>query len=374
MFITLSCAEYFWPDIKRLLKERFELVGLEAPDIEEDYVKLVNDYTLIIQEYFQKRVEIWLETIGKTIFKIKHYWGRFEFAPSRGQIHLHFLAITEMLEIYKKLYEYRNDKKKQAQILQQWVEGQLRMTASLPDLSDQKKPAKKNSANHPSNFYYSDKENLYQDSIDCLLHMQQHVCSSYCLRKRKYTEKKESKESKCRRVCRSGAGVEITANSNVTPGFTKISMPKISKDLRGFNRLDLPRNSTRTVQTSLWLAQGWRANCDIQIILYDSDPECPDPKEVGKVTDYVVAYACKGNETLLQEKKEIKNLIQNAESVTDCKKDIKRLARQILNKTVAKKLISKQEVMVQLAKLNLTTCSESIETVSLSGSYKLSYQ
>ena len=51
--------------------------------------------TIVIQEYFQERVRKWPATVGKHVFKIKHYWLRYEFAPIRGQIHCHMLAITE---------------------------------------------------------------------------------------------------------------------------------------------------------------------------------------------------------------------------------------------------------------------------------------
>ena len=80
---------------------------------------------------------MWLETVGKTIFHIKHYWGRFEFAVSRGQIHLHLLAICEKLQIFKEVYKYKENKRRQAEVLQEWVEKQLRMTASLPDTTQQ---------------------------------------------------------------------------------------------------------------------------------------------------------------------------------------------------------------------------------------------
>ena len=43
--------------------------------------KLLNDYSIMVQEYFQKRVELWLNTVGKQIFGIEHYWVRYEFAP-----------------------------------------------------------------------------------------------------------------------------------------------------------------------------------------------------------------------------------------------------------------------------------------------------
>ena len=62
--------------------------------------------------------------------------------------------------------------------------------------------------------------------------------------------------------------------------------------------------------------QGWRANCDIQILLYNGVPSCPDPDEIARVTDYIVAYACKGNESLMEEMKQNKALIMGCEDVT----------------------------------------------------------
>ncbi len=35
----------------------------------------------------------------------------------------------------------------------------------------------------------------------------------------------------------------------------------------------------------------------------------PDPSEIARVTDYVVAYACKENSTLTEEKRQIKQLV-----------------------------------------------------------------
>src|SRR5687767_7291009 len=47
-FITISCAEYMWPDIKRLIREQFEIAGLDIPDLDKSFVQIVNDYTLIV--------------------------------------------------------------------------------------------------------------------------------------------------------------------------------------------------------------------------------------------------------------------------------------------------------------------------------------
>ena len=142
-------------------------------------------------------------------------------------------------------------------------------------------------------------------------------------------------------------------------------------DLRGFDRLELPRNDSKTYQTSLSFVQSWRANCDIQILLYDSDPKCPNPEDIGRVTNYIVSYACKGNETIIQEKEQMKALILGTTETSGTATDVKTLARVLLNKVTKDKVISKQECMCNLARLDLTLCSEFIETVSISGTYKI---
>jgi len=372
LFITLSCAEYFWPEVKRLISERFSIVNLTPPDINKHYIQCINDYTLIVQELFQQRVQIWLNTIGKKIFEIQYFWGRYEFTKQRGQIHTHLLAITKYDPIQDVMFTYKNNKRKQAKLLQEWVEKKYRMTATIPTGFDIALSDSQNRKNHPAIFRFSDITDHKKDAINCLLYMQQHHCSNYCMRKRKYISKTEDSISRKRRICRCGAGIEETFNTNNTPGFQRRKLPTITQDIRGYLRLDLSRNHSRTVQSSLSLIQGWRANCDIQIIIYESDPKNPDLQEIATVTDYVVAYACKGNDSLIQEKRNIYNQVMQAEALYDSNKDIKRLARQILNKTVSRRIIPKQEVMVSLAKLDLTFCSESIENVSMSGRYRLS--
>ena len=118
-----------------------------------------------------------------------------------------------------------------------------------------------------------------------------------------YSPNDEDKNFRKQRVCRCEAGVGETANMCDTPGFPLKDEPQLVRDLWGFDRLELPRNNRRIVASSRWLLQGWRANCDIQVLLYESDPEHPNLDEIARVTDYIVAYACKGNETIVEEKK-----------------------------------------------------------------------
>jgi hypothetical protein len=225
-FITLSCAEYHWADIKRLVQERYKLAGLPEPDVDKNYVQLVNDYTLIVQEYFQKRVQIWLDTVGKTVFKIKHYWLRFEFAASRGQIHAHMLAISDHNKSLQIAQTNANgNRKKQAQMLSKWATETLGMTCNLTIPRDS---IQKSKENNPAKKKYSQVIDKQQDLNECLVYFEEHQCSAYCLRKRTKTDKNEDKESRKRRVCRSGAGVEKTIGKGDTPGYPLHETPQIS--------------------------------------------------------------------------------------------------------------------------------------------------
>lgn len=53
------------------------------------------------------------------------------------------------------------------------------------------------------------------------------------------------------------------------------------------------------------------------------------------------------------------------------KRDVVKLTRHLLNRAASNRTISKQECMVLLSQLDLVTCTETIETVSISGSYNL---
>ena len=53
-FMTLSCAEFHWPDIIRLLKERCSYAG-HTTRWKGDQVPshLIHELTVVIKEYFQ---------------------------------------------------------------------------------------------------------------------------------------------------------------------------------------------------------------------------------------------------------------------------------------------------------------------------------
>jgi hypothetical protein len=90
LFITLSCAEMFWEDLKRVLIDRYKFVPEQyRPKLESksDLFTAIKEYSIVVQEFFIMKVEHWIKTFGKDIFKIEHYFIRFEFADGRGEIH-----------------------------------------------------------------------------------------------------------------------------------------------------------------------------------------------------------------------------------------------------------------------------------------------
>ena len=80
--------------------------------------------------------------------------------------------------------------------------------------------------------------------------------------------------------CRSGAGVEENYGKGDTPGFPLNDRPKTVRNPRGFLKFVVPRNNRVYLQTSLYALQGWRGNCDIQILLRQNDEDYEDKQNL----------------------------------------------------------------------------------------------
>ena len=372
-FITLSCAEYHWKDIERLIIDRCEKAGVPIPEFEKKgRVALINEHSLVVQEYFQNRVEAWIDTVGKDLLGIQHHWLRYEFAPSRGQIHVHMLAICSNMDMLRKCHELHMDRPKLASYLSSWMEDTLRMSATVDENCVEEIKASDTTV-HPSMVNFADisEADALLDTTNCQLKFQNHKCSAYCMRKRSLPNSKEDEDARKRRVCRCGAGVEATFMKCDTPGFQLRTSATILRDLRGFDRVDLCRNNRSITQSSTFLMRGWRGNCDIQVLIYKSAPEDIDANDVSRVTNYVVSYACKGTESVVEQKKSMASIILAAKEEMGDDKDVKKLARRLLNECTKNRVVSKQEALCQLAGLSLFSCSEGFENVSLSGNARL---
>jgi hypothetical protein len=192
MFITLSCAEYAWPDIIEKIKERMKMAhdsDAESCHVgSEKLTRIVNDYSIVVQEYFQLRVKKWLDSIGKVIFGIKHYWVRYEFAPGRGQIHAHLLAIPRCHGIYRLCHLDRKQPdgdKKREERLARWAEQHFGLTASVKEGFDELDAE----SDPPVCLRFTDvcltPEDSDEDFQRLMKQVQIHECSGFCMRHNK---------------------------------------------------------------------------------------------------------------------------------------------------------------------------------------------
>ena len=397
-FITLSCAEYHWKDIEKLVKKRHAI----ANEMELDLSKLshridaMNDYAIVVQEYFQRRTQEFLDFYCKKVFGINHYFVRYEFAKSRGQIHAHLIALlgkeSSIKDFNSLAFKFNYDRKKQAQVLDNWMTEVLNLTATHPasfengELHVEKVVPPEGTEKpfpmkHPSSYYCSEITSVKEDYISLCNYCQMHNCSGYCLnyvKKKKTTktdtqiamgQKIDTSKKKAHRECRFNAGIEHTPGKGDTPGFTLQENASVASVGHGFTsrkEFRCKRNTRRLNQTSLYLAQIWRGNVDIKPLLYNSNPLYPDYEDIVGVTDYVIGYQMKGQETLKVERKNLISFIMNSDDQTGNKDGLYTLARKWMNRASVSRIISRQEANCLLASLNLTLCTEHMENISLS--------
>jgi len=309
MFITLSCAENWWPDLMRILIDMERNAGnfeaarkIEMKDFTQ-ISKSARNYPLVVNQFFMIRAEEFMKTVVKNTLGVDHYWGRVEFAPGRGQIHLHILAVTN-----KKGYlqDYHNactiDEK--TVILTSFAYNELGMTADveLNDSTDYKidcSPQSKSALR----LRFCEVINPVEDASQIAQDTMKHSCNAYCLDDNGGTSKG--------RKCRMRFGTETEYGKQDTEGKELRAISTIIKDSKGISHLELKRTkSRRLVQFSKPLLQGWRANCDIQLLIYNSDPLHPNLDKIEAVTRYVVAYTGKKHHTNKQEKEQIQNIIK----------------------------------------------------------------
>lgn len=198
-FLTLSCAEYHWPDIIRLVKDRIFIETGQTVELLSDHgtiVQIMNDYASVVQEYFQQRVQLWISTVGKEIFGIMHHWLRYEFAPSRGQIHAHILAISDDKQILHDMHKAKHDQDLQAVILSSWAHKKFGLTA-MHDAN-----FTKNDEIHynPVDLYFGQTKDVVLDETLLKEEVEIHKCSAYCLREATSAEKENyRKENRAKR-------------------------------------------------------------------------------------------------------------------------------------------------------------------------------
>ena len=304
-FITFSCAENWWPDLRRNLAQLERHAGnitsaqlLEGNDFKA-MQKASKKYPLFVNDFFMKRSRSFMTNVVKEALGIEHYWGRVEFAPGRGQIHLHVLGIGEGKAYLSDFYKAKTMEDKAA-VVDKYAREKLDMTADI-DIKDDDRNYFPPHPQSPLSRKFCQTTNEDEDlrllCQDCMCHH----CNKYCMRDNKQNMP---------RTCRVGFGDEENFFRQDTPGMALREESGIEKDKKGIYHFRMKRtHSKRAVQHSRTLLQGWRANCDVKLLLYFSDPNLPDIGEIEDICKYVVAYTGKRNHTSQQEKTAIQNLI-----------------------------------------------------------------
>jgi len=307
-FITLSCAEYWWKDLKRLMIElethagetnRVENLKKETEDGFKEMTKSIRRWTAHVNDFFMKRANSFMENILKDAMGIEHYWGRVEFAPGRGQIHLHILAISKDKAYLEKYHRAKTEEEKVAAV-SEYAEKVLDMTADVDVDDDPEYKADRTKSPLLSKYcQVIDREKDHKGLCqDCMVHH----CNDFCL--------KPTKEQ-IPRCCKVRAGRETEKGKKDTQGWQLRESHAIITDNRGIKHLELRRTKSRRIlQHSKSLLETWRANCDVKILIYESDPNCPDINEIDNVIRYLVAYTVKKNKTHSQEHNIIEDLIK----------------------------------------------------------------
>ena len=76
LFITGSCAEFHWPELLSLLED-FEYAATgNAVDLRADHkkrYKLCQDYSVVVQQFFQERLKRYIELVLKPALGVVHY-------------------------------------------------------------------------------------------------------------------------------------------------------------------------------------------------------------------------------------------------------------------------------------------------------------
>ncbi len=119
-----------------------------------------------------------MSTVVKTALGIEHYWGHVEFAPERGAIHLHIVAIAKDMAYLQDFYHVKTAEDKAA-VVNKYAREHLDMTADVDINNDkQRKPEYQNS---PLEKRYCKSPNQDEDvrqlAEDCMCHQ----CNKYWL-------------------------------------------------------------------------------------------------------------------------------------------------------------------------------------------------
>ncbi|EDO35599.1 predicted protein, partial [Nematostella vectensis] len=138
-----SCAEFYWPPLRRLIEQYIlETTGETVNLLEDSNARFmaVQENTHLVVSYFDMCTRSYHENVVRPVFGVSDYWYRYEFAKSRGQINRHQLSWREDRQPHELLHQAVQEecqKPEKVRRLNEWVEENFAMSASHPAGKDE---------------------------------------------------------------------------------------------------------------------------------------------------------------------------------------------------------------------------------------------
>ena len=321
IFWTLSCAEFHWPEFHELLNNSSELTDSQRRD------NVINNPHLL-DWFFTERTEQFVKHWLKNTLGATWHWFRYEFAVQRGSIHCHGVAKLESdpglcelsqtalkghianqsvnqsgslsPELLLEKIEEINKGKEAETIICNYVDYLMStQNPANPDDGSWAKPA-----NHPCKLRFEDIENDWDNDYQNLVNtVQRHTnCSTaYCLRK-----KGENDEVSCR----FNFPKELCENTHLEYETIKSKDGKVHYKVKVVTK----RNDSRLNNNQRLQLQGWRGNCDIQVII-----------DYHSCLEYIAKYASKGEKMSSVAKDAFTSVLINSQNEDNSHKAIRKI-------------------------------------------------
>ena len=352
-FFTFSSADMHWPELHNLIRNQTSEESL--PEMRRQNV-INNPH--IVDWFFTERMKMFLKHWLYESLDAKWHWYRFEY-QSRGSIHCHGVAklnndpgLCKLSEIALDGYlsenskdtideKVVNDGKKASEKICKYVDWLLSTcNPDPPENGFWVKPT-----THPCQKYHKDIDDSDSDYVDLLNMVQRHTrCStSYCLRK-----KHNETEPKCR------FNFPIESCEKTSLKFEQINSK--DKTLKYKVQVVTKRNDTRVNNHQRLQLQGWRANCDIQVVI-----------DYHACVEYLAKYAAKSESKSHLLKQTFSSIVHNSHQETTAASVIKKTVM----KTLGQRDFSAQETMHHLLSLNFISSSFNVIPLNLNGSRRL---
>ncbi|CAB3994683.1 ATP-dependent DNA helicase PIF1, partial [Paramuricea clavata] len=378
LFFTFSSVDMHWPELHTLFNaDTDNELGNSTSEVRRQNV-INNPH--VVDWFFTQRLESfvnhWLyDTLGakwhwfryEYALGAKWHWFRYEY-QGRGSIHCHGtaklnndpglcqLTQTALKGFLAQKFKDENDcsntteldqdieaGQKAADTVCQYVDWLLStVNPNPPDEDMWIRPEV-----HPCQRSHHDipEHEKQSDYVDLLNMVQRHTrCStSYCLRKK-------SNETDLK--CRFHFPFDICPKTKLE--FEKVHTSGDNEHYRA--KIVTKRNDSRLNNHQQLQLQGWRANCDIQVVI-----------DHYACVEYLTKYAAKGEPRSPILKQAFNSIVQNVDSNTDPRRVIKK----VVMKSLGERDYAAQETMHHLLSLKLHSSSFKVMPVSLNGSRRV---